>query len=268
MLIFDEKKYAIDLLKNKEFNTYRKRDIERYILIRYLASEGLSSQEIRKEIDKFPLVGCEYLDKKEVDIIYNKILEKALSQPLVTGVVVNIYKSEIDIINSIENEEARNLLFVLLVYYKWAVKQSNTNMYFFSRYNNTKMVLVNDLDMWKNAGLMKLRKAERYKVNNILINKGLYVEDNFKSNNYFYLPFSVDSGDIAFSVSNFDNILGELLYYNDPDSYKRCQECGMVIKKTRSPKKYCAKCAKIVKNRQNKEYYNLGKTKSDKTVEK
>ena len=55
MLIFDEKVYAENLLKNKEFNTYRQKDIERYILIRYLFNEGKSYDEIKEELKKFPL---------------------------------------------------------------------------------------------------------------------------------------------------------------------------------------------------------------------
>lgn len=257
MLIFDEKKYAKNLVKNKQFQTYRQKDIERYILIRYLFSEGMSSEEIKKELENFPLVGCEYLDKKEIDLIYNKILERALSYPLVTDISVTIYKSEMDVINSLEDENARKLLFMLLVYYKWAVNQQY--LFFFSRYNDTKMVITNDMDIWKYAGLMKLRVAERYKLCNKLIIEGLYVEDNFKSNNYFYLPFSVDEGDVALVINNYDNIIGELYYYNDKDNYKRCSECGAVIKKTRSPKKYCDSCAKMIKNQKNKEYYRKNK---------
>lgn len=257
MLIFDEKKYAMNLIKNKEFQTYRQKDIERYILIRYLSSEGMSSEEIKKELEAFPLIGCEYLDKKEINLIYDKILERALSYPLITGIKVNIYKSEIDTINTLDDDNAKKMLFALLVYYKWAINQPY--LYFFSKYNNTKMVITNDLDIWKCSGLMKLRVAERYKVCNKLIIDGLYVEDNFKSNNYFYLPFSVDDGEIAITIENYDNIIGELNYYNNPDKYKRCSECGVVINKTRSPKKYCDNCARIVKNKQNKEYYQKNK---------
>lgn len=264
MLIFDEKKYAKNLLKKKEFQTYRQKDIERYILIRYLASEGMSSDDIRKELEKFPFIGCEYLDKKDTDIIYNKIIDRALSCSLVTGIEINVYKSEIDIINSVEDENARNLLFTLLVYYKWAINQSY--LYFYSKHNDVKMVMTNDLDIWKYANIMKLRVAERYKLCNQLILKNLYVEDNFKSNNYFYLPFLVEDGEIAFTINNYDNILGELYIYNDPEHYKRCSECGVVIKKTRSPKKYCDSCAKEIKNKQNLRYYrentDLGKTQT------
>lgn len=267
MLIFDEKKYAKNLLKKKEFQTYRQKDIERYILIRYLSNEGMSTEEIRKELDKFPLIGCEYLDKKDVDLIYEKIINRALSYPLVTDIHTMIFKNEIEVINSVEDENARNLLFILLVYYKWATTQQQ--LFFFSKHNNAKMVITNDMDVWKYAGIMKLRVADRYRLCNQLIIKGLYVEDNFKSNNYFYLPFASDaygSGEVAICINNYDNILGELYYYNDPEHYKRCSECGVVIKKTRSPKKYCDNCAKEVKNKQNIKYYkensNLGKTQS------
>lgn len=260
MLVFDEKKYAMNLIKNKEFQTYRQKDIERYILIRYLSSEGMSSEEIKKELENFPLVGCEYLDKKEINIIYDKILERALAYPLVTNIHTMIFKNEIEVINSIEDENARNLLFILLVYYKWATTQQQ--LFFFSKHNNAKMVITNDIDIWKYAGLMKLRVADRYRLCNQLILKGLYVEDNFKSNNYFYLPFASDangSGEVAICIDNYDNILGELYFYNDPEHYKRCSECGVVIKKTRSPKKYCDSCARVVKNQKNKEYYQKNK---------
>ena len=272
MLIFDEKQYAQELLKQKDFNTYRKRDVERYIVIRYLHSEGHDLQDIKKELSKFPLVGCEYLDKKDIDIIYDKIIERALSVPLVTNIHTMIRKCEIEIINSIEDINTRNLLFVLLVYYKWATTQQP--LYFFSKHNNVKMAVTNDVDIWKLAGLTKLKVADRYKICNQLISKGLYVEDNFKSHNYFYLPFACDAygeggygdSEVAICISNYNNILGELDYYNNPDGYKRCAECGVVIKKTRSPKKYCDTCAKSVKNKQNIKYYNdkiiLGKTQT------
>ena len=160
----------MNLVKNKEFQTYRQKDIERYILIRYLSSEGMSSEEIKKELENFPLVGCEYLDKKEINIIYDKILNRALAYPLVTGIHTMIFKNEIEVINSIEDENARNLLFVLLVYYKWATTQQQ--LFFFSKHNNAKMVITNDMDVWKYAGLMKLRVADRYRLCNQLILKG------------------------------------------------------------------------------------------------
>lgn len=264
MLVFDEKKYAEKLLKEKRFQTYRQKDIERYILIRYLASKDMSFEEIKKELGKFPLVGCEYLDEKDVDIIYNKIMERALSCSLVTGIKVYIYKSELEVINGLDDDNLKNLLFVLLVYYKWAINQQY--LYFFSKHNNTKMVVTNDMDVWKYAKIMKLRVAERYRLCNKLIIEGLYVEDNFKSNNYFYLPFSVNEGEVAIIIDNYDNILGELQFYNDKVHYKRCAVCGVVIKKTRSPKKYCVNCAHDENIRKTKENKKSLKTQNSQTL--
>ena len=253
MLVFDEKKYAEKLLKDKKFQTYRQKDIERYILIRYLHEKGLNNDEIRQKLDKFPLIGCEYLDKKDIDLIYERIFQRALSCPLVTNVEIKIYKEEIDAINSLDDNFAQDLLFVLLVYYKWAINQNY--LYFFSKHNNVKMVMTNDVDIWKYANIMKLRVSERHQLSNKLILNNLYIEDNFKSYNYFYLPFIKNDGDVAFTINNYDNILGELHIYNNPDDYKRCSNCKVVIKKTRSPKKYCNNCAKLIKNKQYKKYY-------------
>lgn len=264
MLIFDEKKYAQEILKEKKFKTYRQKDIERYILIRYLASEGLTFDEIQKKLEKFPLIGCEYLSKEEISLVYNKIIERALSMPLTTNISVKIFKEELDVINNLEDENERNLLFILLVYYKWALKNPCSSLYFFSKYNNVNMVVTNDIDIWKYANLMKLRVKDRYKICSELIKKNLYIEDNFKSNNYFYLPFIVDddSSNPEIEINNYDNLLGELDIYNHPNEYKRCSKCNVVFKKTRSPKKYCNNCAKTIKNEKNKKYYNLGKTQS------
>ena len=258
MLVFDEKKYAEKLLKNRNFETYRQRDVERYILMRYLVSEGLDFDEIKGRLSRFPLIGCEYLDKKTVDTIYKKILDKATSCELVTGIKVTIYKEEMEIINSLSCDDVKGLLFVLLVYYKWAISQPY--LYFYSRKNNVKMALVNDKDCWKLANLMKLRVLDRYKLCNELLSKGLYQEDNFKSHNYFYLPFAKDSGEVAFEISNYENLLGELKFYNDKDNYKRCSICGVVIKKTRSPKKYCSDCA----YKEKRKYDKIGKTQIEK----
>ena len=97
---------------------------------------------------------------------------------------------------------------------------------------------------------------------NLLYSKGLYKIDNFKSHNYIYIPFVVEDGEVAIEISNYDNILGELLLYEQPLEYKRCAVCGTVIKKTRSPKKYCTNCAYKENIRKTKENKRSLKTQS------
>jgi hypothetical protein len=57
------------------------------------------------------------------------------------------------------------------------------------------------------------------------------------------MPFVKDSGDVVIEINNYDNIIGELMLFEKPNEYKRCAVCGVVIKRTRSPKKYCTSCA-------------------------
>ena len=56
------------------------------------------------------------------------------------------------------------------------------------------MVVENNNDTWKLAGLSKLRVGERYRLCNSLFNSGLYKIDNFKAYNYIYIPFAVNDG--------------------------------------------------------------------------
>lgn len=260
MLVFDEKKYAEDIINEKKYNTVKTQGRERCILVRYLTSLGYDIDKIIEVLFNIPMSGGEYLSDRDKNIIFSKIITKANEYDFVTGITVKIYKSEIDIIESIDDDYARNLLFLYLVYYKWA---SNVRyLQFYSKKNDIMMVLENNNDIWKLAGLSKLRVADRYRLCNFLYNKGLYKIDNFKSHNYIYIPFSVNEGEVVIEISNYDNILGELLLYEKPYEYKRCVVCGTVIKKTRSPKKYCTSCAYKENIRKTKENKKRLKTQS------
>lgn len=260
MLIFDEKKYAEDIIANKKYNTVKTQGRERCILVRYLTSLGYSVSEIKNVLLKIPMSGGEFLSVSDKDVIFSKIISKANEFEFITGLEVKIYKSEMDVVLSINDEYTRNLLFVYLVYYKWACQVKH--MCFYSRHNEAFMALENNNDIWKIAGLSKLRVADRYRLCNSLFTSGLYKVDNFKSHNYIYLPFVVNEGEVAITISNYDNILGELFMYINPKEYKRCCVCGCVIKKTRSPKKYCSICAYKENIRKTKENKKSLKTKT------
>lgn len=260
MLVFDEEKYAKSIINNKRYETLKNQGQERCIIVRYLTYIGCDELSIKKILFKIPMLGGDYLSDRDKDIIYSKIISKANNYNLISGIKVNIYKPELDIILGLEDQYARRLLFIYLVYYKWACNINH--LQFFSKKNNISMVVENNKELWKLAGLSKLRVNDRYKICNQLFNDNLYRVDNFKSHNYFYLPFSVEKGDIAMTIDNYDNILGELYLYENPNEYKRCSICGMVIKKTRSPKKYCLNCAKKENIRKTKERKKSLKTKT------
>lgn len=253
MLVFDEKKYAEEIINNKKYNTIKTQGRERCILVRYLTSLNYSEEEIKNVLSNIPMAGGEYLTEKDKDVIYSKIIAKANEYDFVTDIEVKIYKEEMDIIEEVEDVYARNLLFVYLVYYKWASKVRH--LQFYSKKNNIMMVIENNNALWKIAGVAKLRVADRYRLCNLLFSKNLYKIDNFKSHNYIYIPFAQNQGEEVIVISDYSNILGELNIYENPENYKRCVICGTVIKKTRSPKKYCSKCAyqeNLRKTKQNK----------------
>lgn len=257
MIIFDEKKYAERILRNKEYGTLKNQGQERCAIVRYLKfDKGYSDEDILNVLFKIPMHGGESLTKQHKKEIYQRIIEKAPKYEYIKDIEVTIYKSELDIINSIEDENCRNLLFCSLVYYKWGQHIFAKN--FYSKISEKVMVLEDDDNISKISKIMKLRKDERFALYRELYLKKYYVQDIIKSKNYFYIPFAKSSGeDVAITINNYNNILGELYLYNQETGYKRCESCGEVIKKNNNKQKYCNNCARIVNINKTREKQNL-----------
>lgn len=254
MIIFDEKKHAEKILKNNEYSTSKNQGVERCALVRYLTNEGFDYNYILNKLLEIPMQN-KYLREEQKKIICNKIINKSNKYEYIHDIKVIIYEDEIDIINSIEDENCKNLLFVYLVYYKWA-----SNIYsksFFSKKDNIMMALVNDNDLWKIAKLSNLRVGERISLCGYLTSNNLYKEDIIKTSNYYYLPFVKDGGKVAIEISEYDDIVGELKYYNREPGYRRCDNCNRVIKKNNNKQKYCNDCAHDV---------NIKKTLSNRSL--
>ena len=255
MIIFDEKKYAERILRNKEYGTLKNQGQERCAIVRYLKfDKGYSDEDILNVLSKIPMHGGDALTKQHKNEIYSRIIEKAPKYEHVKDIEVKIYKSELDIINSIKNENCRNLLFCSLVYYKWGQHIFSKN--FYSKVSERVMVLEDDENISKISKIMKLRKDERFALYRELYLKKYYIQDIIKSKNYFYIPFAKDDGeDVVMTINSYGNILGELYLYNKEQGYKRCENCGEVIKKNNNKQKYCNNCSRIV---------NIEKTKKNK----
>ena len=255
MIIFDEKKYAERILRNKEYGTLKNQGQERCAIVRYLKfDKGYSDEDILNVLSKIPMHGGDALTKQHKNEIYSRIIEKAPKYEYVKDIEVKIYKSELDIINSITNENRRNLLFCSLVYYKWGQHIFSEN--FYSKVSERVMVLEDDENISKISKIMKLRKDERFALYRELYLKKYYIQDIIKSKNYFYIPFAKDDGeDVVMNINSYGNILGELYLYNKEQGYKRCENCGEVIKKNNNKQKYCNNCSRIV---------NIEKTKKNK----
>lgn len=255
MIVFDEKKYSEDLLKQHEYKTKGSQGIERCVLVRYLNSIGYNYYQIREELGKLPMQGGEYLSTEQKYSLFDKIIGKALKYDFITDIVVNIYKDELKVIDSLENEQMKNVLFSYLVYYKWAIQIDH--LMFYSKYNQIPMALANDKDIWKISKVNGLRLADRYLILNKLFELGLYRIDNLKSHNYVYFPFAMIDEDIEeepiITINDYHNILGEYMLYSNDKEYQRCENCGEIIKRSNN-KKYCASCSKKIQVEQIKRW--------------
>lgn len=241
MLVFNERLYG-EKLSKRGYQTFKNQGRERCILVRYLRSLGKDDNYIIEELNKMPFSGKEYLSKDDLNIIFQKILNKASLYDYMADITITIYKKEMDIITGVADENARNLLFVLLVYYKWA--SCGNHLFFDSKKNGKRWVLENDNDVFKLANLFQFRKNKRYESFRYLIQDNLYVSDIIGQSGMFYLPFVQYDGEIAFEIQNYDDVLGWLYYYLG--DYKLCENCGTPIQKTNNKKKYCQECARLI----------------------
>ena len=183
----------------------------------------------------------EYLTDEQIDMICRRNVESALNYKYMADIVSYITKSEIDFVLSIEDEQYRNLAFIYLVYYKWAINDSRKA--YFKKQTNEFWVEDNDLELFKIAKCKFKRSDQRNSAISVLIKLGVIKVDVIRKSVCFTIPF-VDEGEPVISISNYDDILGYLQHYTGKAVI--CESCGgFAIKETPNSKiKKCKKCSK------------------------
>lgn len=258
MIVFREDLYGMDVLVKGKYRTKRNRGLERCVLVRYMINSGYSKEEIFSSLKKLSYNENPYLSKESKEKIYNKIYEKALQYEYIKDKEVVIYKDEMEKILSVENQDARNLLFTSLVYYKWG--QTIRYYEFYSKVEGRSTVRCKDRDILAISNIKTRGKENKVRLFNQLIKEGLYKTVSFKNTEYFYIPFAQNYGDIAFTIDNFDDLILWLYSYIHPSKYKKCEECGIWIRKTTGSKKYCSSCSQYVAHRKSWESTDLWKS--------
>ena len=77
--------------------------------IKVFKKSGYSDEDILNVLSKIPMHGGDALTKQHKNEIYSRIIEKAPKYEYVKDIEVKIYKSELDIINSIKNKNWVNI---------------------------------------------------------------------------------------------------------------------------------------------------------------
>ncbi len=168
-----------------------------------------------------------------------------------------IYKKELEIIKNIDNLRLEKLAFVLLVYAKIFNKMNNNKSNWINVGINADTgnifsdakIAIGKNDQWLMIGkLIKMKLVKTSRVVNCTNINVLFVKH---------------SGEIAINIVDFRNFVFEYLRWVEPEKFKECEECGIIIRVTSNHKKFCKVCCKENWSRYNadkqKEYYYKNK---------
>lgn len=275
MIIFDKEKYvkrivkeglqanttkmrfklslvAIYYLQNTQYKPFQIKTILRNISMRYFMGlpEKIISDEI-EDIFNFAKVKANKVEsadtEEETDICEND--DEASDCNIMNSDLVFerkkviIYNEELERIKTLNNNNAENLSFIMLVIYKFFdyewVYECNSDLYKLAelkvsgKSRNELLYLLSQNKMIRfNAFVNKDYKHNRHKK---------IAETKFKV--LFCLDESCNIKTVAFTISDFDDLLLYYRYYIGDTDIIKCAGCDRPIRITGNAKKYCYECA-------------------------
>lgn len=255
IIIFDEKKYGKSIFKSG-FKTYKGRNIERCVLIRYLYNEGYSKENILEELKRNTIKGDIFISKNDIELIYNKLIDKALLYDYPSNVEIKIYRNELLKIMEIKNEKIEKLMFSILIYYKWAL---NIPSYYFERGKNKDRWVEDKIDdCFKMCGLANKKKRDKIKTLNYLVSQEYYssevINRRGKIKTYFFIPFCENKGEEYNIVNEYSDLPGLYLYLIGKNI--KCINCGKYVEKKSNSQRYCRECSLINIKKSKKKYWD------------
>lgn len=260
---YDEFQYAKNILENG-FQSPQHLPTELRLVATYMRRVlGYKPKQLREEFYKW----CESNISGYNRVLYYKTINRAINKATKKGSCltkisdVKIYQPEIDyimnsnIVDSNENEyeysyDCKKLMFTFLV-------RSKLNKQLFEQKNVQEDKEYKGVSFSggqkKYTELKKMAKLpQKLKVNEDVIhylylsklvtplNSGIlrlnYIEDIYKN-------ISVDGLEPIITVNDFDKIGWYFDYYNGDKKIKKCEKCGVLIKKTNNKTSYCEDCA-------------------------
>lgn len=249
MFIYNEESHALRILRNKKFITIRQQKQEKYALIKHLLYINKTDEEINKTLKSIKNNQLMYISSEHQDKINYSMINKAKTMRFVRDVSIDITKEELETIIKLQNSLLAKIMYANLIYYKYTKKYTN-DFFISKKYEDKIFVKENEKEILKLVGLSSSSKNNIQEAYKNLLDKGYYLIQNFKGANYYTIPIQFKSSEIAFAITNFDNVINELLFYDNPDKFLRCEVCSKLIKR-KAPdtnnKKYCSECAKYIK---------------------
>ena len=280
MIIFDYDKYIKDIKKNGIGAT----DIRANSKINDVLTDLIFNTTYKKGkiINKVKEIASDYYRGLPEGIILDKLSEsydaiKSKEQDVnkAEKKILTLYKSEMETISSLENDKLQRLAFALLVAFKYHSYHRVLGGEI--KYYKTKVDFLSDA--YALADFKKVSGTTRNKLLYELNNRGLVYYWKKDNETYKYqpldsdrtrwiafnnmsIPFCVeakgtqDTEEVFMQMTNYDDIMLYLRYYQGDADVTTCECCGTPILKSGNAKRYCSDCADAMKKASDKARYD------------
>ena len=245
MLVFDEEEQYINLITNGFEKYPNKRDLV-ILCNHWLRENELSQEELKaRMIDFCWKHNSQFNVAKSEGLIINVLNSLNKPNSFSFNNEIKITNNEIQALKRIENIKEQKIAFVMICLAKWR----NANFIYLNQGSSIKIS-----DLFKLAEI-NASKKEQYKILHKLNEQG-DIDVQLKPILKCMIPCIVNE-DIVIEFSINNNLILEWEKYFMP----HCEKCGKPLTKTSNRQKYCADCAKKIKNEQIKSYrlHNLEK---------
>ena len=237
MIVFDELKYAEDILKNG-YKNEKYITFDNIILVKYWKHLGLTEDEIKKKLKSTMSSFQNLFNGNILEYKVKKAINVGMKYDLLTGITVEITDKEIDKINTLDCIDVRKMMFILLLVWKFK--------------GNPKRFKINNVDLMRLSKVSVHHNTFWKHIHEITKSKMISLTQ-YKGRDYYVVHFDDVGGETLFKINNFDNPIYYYLSLIEPDNYKECEECGVVIK-AYNTRKYCENCAREMELEKYKKY--------------
>jgi hypothetical protein len=225
LIIFDEKKYAEQMLKQGYF-TKHKHVYELYILSKYYFHLGLAKEDVKQRVVEFCGKFEEYFSIDEWYKIINKTVNKASKAKFITGKEISITKNELETIKQLDNLNEQKVAFIMLVLYK---------------FNDYKKFEVSIEDLYRLCKL-NLNSKTKLGILHSLTIKGLI---DIAMGGLRWVKFADKKGKPEIAISDYDNLMYHYLkYIGDNIGVCMNEGCKKLFIITGKNHKMCRECWK------------------------
>ena len=258
---YNELEY-VELVYNKGFQSKYIFTELRLLVLYFRDVLDMKPKEREYNLHEFCKKYIPYFKKENYYKTINKALKTGLSkqQKLITISKIDIYKSELDYINSLGiNQEYKKVMFTFLVQlklnkiiYEYKYNKIYDTLYFYGgkiKYNNIKNI--SNIPKIMSLNDEVINKLSDLKLVTIL-HRGKIILD--------YIENCIPEGEVVFEVTDYDNIGLYLDYYNGIKGIIKCSNCDKIIRTKNNRQKYCVDCwkehRKEYEKNKKKEYRN------------